>query len=450
MKLKNKKRNKGFTLVEVLVTVFIFSIVFTAILSALSFGLRIVAQSRNKAMANAIANQELEKIRNISYSLVGISGGFPDGSLSPSETITQNGVDFVINRKIVYVVDEADGVADPEDECPNDYKKVSVKISWQGRYSGEVNFSTDIMPETLSDECSVVGGVLSVSVLNDHGDMINSPTIEIKNPLTKENIITANPESGQHYFSLPAGEYKVVVFKDGYSTEQTFASNELYNGKNIISPEKANPNVIDKKMIPQSFIINELGSFDIKTTGPAALEYPVVGGASILIHGNKKVGTDADGKAIYKYFETKTTNGVGSLTLSDIDSDLYSFSSTTSGLDIVSFESPYGNAINQPVNLLPTETNNLRIILEAQNSLLVIVKTADTELPVFSASARVYNSDLTYDQTLYTDELGRAYFIPMSSGNYKIDISAAGYIALPGTPITVSGGSNKSISIVQE
>lgn len=446
----NQKNSEGFTLIEVIVAVFVFVIVFTGVLSMVLSSLKLVSQSRSKTLAIAIANQELEKARNFSYSLVGIIDGFPSGSFASTSQITQNGSVFYIERNVAYVVDEADGVASPDDECPNDYKRISIRVRWQGKYAGEVNFSTDIMPETLAEECAVVGGVLSVSVFDDHGTMINSPTIEIRNSQTGTSVSTANPVSGQHYFSLPAGEYKIIVSKNDYSTEQTFGSNELYNGENVISPEKANPIIIDKKLISQSFSIDLLGSLSLKTTGLASMDYPVVAGASILVNGSKKVGTDAEGKAIYKYSQSNTTGGTGVLSLSNMESDLYSFSSNAGNLNIVATESPFGTPVIQPIGLNPAETKQIRIILQAQDSLLVTVKNSTTQLPVFSSLVRVYNDGLTYDQALHTDELGRAYFIPMQAGNYFIDVSAAGYISLPGTEFSVSGSSTKIINIVQE
>ena len=66
-KVKSQKSNvrNGFTLVEVLVGTFLILIVFLGIFGAYQLGLRVVGQSRNQIVATAIANQEIENIRNL-------------------------------------------------------------------------------------------------------------------------------------------------------------------------------------------------------------------------------------------------------------------------------------------------------------------------------------------------------------------------------------------------
>jgi len=111
---------KGFTLVEVLVASALTLIVFSGIFLAYQLGIRVIAQGRNKVIASAIASGEIEKIKNLSYDAIGIVGGFPDGDLEQTEVKIVNGADYTIERRIDYVVDEADGISAPTDICPNE------------------------------------------------------------------------------------------------------------------------------------------------------------------------------------------------------------------------------------------------------------------------------------------------------------------------------------------
>jgi hypothetical protein len=262
------RSKNSFTLIEVLIGTFLILIVFLGIFGAFQLGLRVVGLSKVKIIATSIANAEIEKIRNLPYQSIGVRGSFPDGVLESSTTTVENNIEFKIERRVDYIVDSTDGIAAPEDECPNDYKRAEIKVSWSGLFRGEVIFSTDIAPKNLAEECATGGGVLSVLVFDAYGATTSSPLIEIKNPTTGETIKTATPPEGKHYFSLATSTYKVVVSKDGYSSEQTFGSGDIYQGKTIATPEKPNPIVLEGQLTEISFSIDRLSSFSINTLSP--------------------------------------------------------------------------------------------------------------------------------------------------------------------------------------
>lgn len=258
---------KGFTFIDVIVGIALMLIVFLGIFGAYQLGMKVVTQSKNRVSATAIANQWLEKARNLPYELVGIKGGFPDGALEAATTTIQNNIEYTINARVDYVVDSADGIAAPDDECPNDYKRIEVKVSWAGRFSGEVKLSTDVAPKNLAQECATGGGILLVTVFDAYGEWEGrgAPLIEIKDSITNQTLKTATPADGKHYFSLATSTYKVVVSKDGYSSEQTFGSGETYNGKTIITPEKPHLTVLEGQLTEVSFSIDEVAAFSVDT-----------------------------------------------------------------------------------------------------------------------------------------------------------------------------------------
>jgi len=255
-----KKRSlRGFTFVEVLVGVSLLLIVFLSIIGVYQLGLRVVSQSKNRIIATALLNEEIEKIRNLPYESIGISGQFPDGILEPVSNITLNGNEYRVERRVDFVVDSSDGIVSPEDDCPNDYKKVEIKVSWSKILSGEVMAFTDVSPKNLAQECGTGGGILLVSVFDAFGDMVSSPLIEVKNPITNENIKTATPVEGEHYFSLPAGTYKILISKPGYSSERTYGLDE------VVTPENPHPIVLDGQLTKVSFSIDKVSSFSVDT-----------------------------------------------------------------------------------------------------------------------------------------------------------------------------------------
>jgi len=442
------KNQKSFTLIDVLVGTFLILIVFLGIFGAYQLGIKVVGQSRNKITATAIANQKIEEIRNLSYEKIGVMGGFPEGVLQASSTAVFNNIEYKIETRVDYVVDSADGIAAPDDDCPNDYKKAEVKVSWSGRFKGEVVFTADIAPKNLAQECAETGGILSVSVFDAYGVMVTSPLIEVKDPTTNQALKTATPIDGKHYFSLALGTYKVVISKTNYSSGQTYGSGEIYNGKTIITPEKPHPIVLEGQLTENSFSIDKLSSMTVETRGSKGAGYPVVHNVTFALTGAKKIGLDANENPIYKYSQAHITNGPGQVEISNLEWDLCSFSVLTPGLDLVGIESPPEIETTQPVGLAPNTSLSVRLIVKAENSLLVTVQDITTGEPIFSASVRLSNTGLGYDTTQYTGENGRTYFIPLEPATYNLEIQAPGYAILT-TQAFVSGDTTKIVTIEQ-
>ena len=75
--MKKKKKNRGFTLVEVLVAAAILSLVVTPILSSFVSIARVNAKSRRKLSATSIANSVMESVRNFELAQVAKECAFP-------------------------------------------------------------------------------------------------------------------------------------------------------------------------------------------------------------------------------------------------------------------------------------------------------------------------------------------------------------------------------------
>jgi hypothetical protein len=269
-KILNQKT--GFTLIEVLVGSFLILVVFLGIIGAYRLGVKVVGLSKNKVIATAIANGQIEKIRNLSYASVGTIGAdlpYAAGVLDSSTTTTRNGVEFTIATQVKYIADEADG-GEGTDGCNRDYKRAEVKVSWSGLFGGEVKLATDAAPKNLTEElnsCTIQpGGLLSIQVFDALGAMVNSAFVEVFNPSTGEKITDIyTPASGKVDIALATSTKKVVISKTGYSGESTYASGDIHNGKTIITPEKPHPIVLENQQTQTSFQIDKVSSFSVDT-----------------------------------------------------------------------------------------------------------------------------------------------------------------------------------------
>jgi len=61
------KKNKGGTLIELLISVAVISIAIVSIYAALVYGLTVDIKARNLAIAKQIASEEIENVRNTAY-----------------------------------------------------------------------------------------------------------------------------------------------------------------------------------------------------------------------------------------------------------------------------------------------------------------------------------------------------------------------------------------------
>ncbi|MEK7071769.1 MAG: prepilin-type N-terminal cleavage/methylation domain-containing protein, partial [Patescibacteria group bacterium] len=103
------KIQDSFTLIEVLVGIFLITIVFFGIFNGFQLATQVIEKSKARIGALAIANQEIENIRNLLYESIGVRAGFPEGILEVSTTTRLNNIDYIIEKKVDFIVDFADG-----------------------------------------------------------------------------------------------------------------------------------------------------------------------------------------------------------------------------------------------------------------------------------------------------------------------------------------------------
>ncbi len=279
--MKKVKQNQnrlclGISLVEVLVGISLMVIVFVGIFGAYRLALKVVGLSKIKVIATAVANEQLERIRNLSYLDVGTNepGCDPCGDVEKFFSTTSNNILFNVTTTIICFDDPKDGIGDSDSTytsegykvCNCDYRKIEVRVGWSGLFGGEISQNGIVAPRSGDEECEYTGGVLKVTVFNAKGEKISSPLIRVTN-INTGAIREATPDDGTNYFVLATGTaaYVVTTTKEGFGTEQTYGMGDVYEGQTIANPEKPHATVLEGQLTEYSFCIDKLSKFLIHT-----------------------------------------------------------------------------------------------------------------------------------------------------------------------------------------
>jgi len=258
------QENSGLSLIEAVVGIALMSMVFISFFGALKLAINIVGTSRARAGALALANEQMESIRNLPYNEVGTEGGIPSGDISQQENIILNKIDYTRRTLIQYVDDTADGEGeDDENGVTADYKRARIEISWQNRNSAQsVVLVSDMMPKGI--ETIAGGGTLKIEVFDASINMVVSASVHIENNLLDPlvSIDTFTNSEGRVVFpgSPSSVGYEVFVTKTGYSSAQTY--DETVEN---VDPRPPHVTILEGGTSEVSFVIDLLSQKTIKT-----------------------------------------------------------------------------------------------------------------------------------------------------------------------------------------
>lgn len=173
------------------------------------------------------------------------------------------------------------------------------------------------------------------------------------------------------------------------------------------------------------------------TTAPGILDWSVsrtngpipLPNVAFVLTGAKTIGTDADGKPLYKTTVSDTTGAISEKT-ETLEWDSYSLALPNANLIESCSASPFSLAPASAINVAilsgaPT-TNILPVIVENNASSTI-------------ANAKVVLTKSGYAATIPTSACGFAYFNGLTSGSYSATVSKSGYATTTFPGIVVAG-----------
>ncbi len=392
--IKQKKLDKGFSILETLVGVAVFILISVSIYQVYMKVLETVSVARAKIVATALANEQFEIIRNLPYADVGIEGGIPNGKIKASQVIVRNNISFIINSTVRNIDDPFDGTlaGSPNDLSPADYKFIEVEINCPlCKNFQPLTISGRVAPKNL--ETTSTNGALFVKVIDANGQPVSGASVHIENNLESPAIViddTTNINGMLQVVNAPPGAeaYEIAVSKMGYSSEKTYPVGEISNP----NPKKPHATVLEQQVTQLTFAIDKTSTVNISslTDSCASIE-----NVNFSLTGSKLIGTSPD---VFKYNESLTTDTSGFVSLNNVEWDSYDITLTDTLYDLG------GSIPLLPLNIIPDSVENIKLIsvLKIPNSLLVTVVDSATGLPLADASVTLDSG--TASTTLVTNQ----------------------------------------------
>lgn len=422
----NTKR--GFTLIEALLILFIFSLITVTFYSLISVGTHYIQDSRNRLGALAIANEKMETIRNLSYNNIGTVGGEIDGNILQDETVTENTRSYNVHTLIEYIQDPLDGLNPPSDLAFEDYKKVTVTISWGDDPSSQVKLISRFVPPGL-EVVNPGDGILAINVFSDQpgGTGIPHTNVRVVNHDTGLDVTKETDDGGNVVFlgdkvTDSIQKYEITVTKSGYESVSTMPPYPATS----YNPVDVHASVIGGTLNVTNIVQNQLGNLKVSVVD--YMNNPVTN-LSCHLAGGRKLGNavEAPYDPIYNLTDDFSTGSDGEKNFGSVSPGQYwlSFPSLPSQYEIIEDDPVFSFVLLSNDDY----TYQVKLADKTQTSLLVKVKNGDG-LPIAGAEVHLSNA-LGYDTTLTTNDEGIVFFPdnadPFADGLYDLVVTADGY-----------------------
>lgn len=425
-KLKLKIMRSGFTLIEALVFLFIFTVITTTFYSVFAVNTRYTIDVKDRQSSAQIANEKMEIIRNLKYDDVGTIGGIPSGDIAANENVTVDGKTYAVRTFIKYQDDPFDGTY-PTDTIPNDYKIVKISVAWMGVSDSDVELITRFVPPGM--ELASGDGVLAINIIDSEGKGVGQAEVHIENgDVSPEVDMTAETDDTGNLIFPGAEEsiltYKLTVSKDDCETVKTVDPDDV-----DYDPIDSHASVVSGSVNTKTIVLNETADIDIKSVDYLGAAMPSV---TFHLEGGRILGIDTSVPPanVYNTDHDYSTGLSGENKLDDKSPGQYAVSEVgaVSGYTLISVE-PIS-----PVTVLPNETKTVKIKFakDDEDSLVVFVQKDSDSAPIEGAAVRLANGD-GYDATVTTANDGVAIFPLVADpvfapGDYNIEIKAEGYM----------------------
>lgn len=430
-KRKNNGVRKGTTLIEVLVALFVFSVMTLTFYEVFTIGLVQIGDAQRRLQAMALATEQMEKIRNLAYEDVGFASGVPvcvvHCVLVPEEEKSLGNGVFHILTSIQYRDDATDGtLAAHTDAIPTDYKRVTIRVEWGDRSDGRrVEMTSRFVPPGMEQSIPNTGA-LSVNISDYAARGVENARVEITG--VAGNFFT--DDTGNVFLlgvPVNAGGYAIRITKSGYETVATLP----YPPTGAFPPKNAPVAVSNGAINVGNFELNPLTDLTLQTEDPFG---NTISGVNFSMTGGQRLDNNYATPQYECMDEAHVSDGDGTVSITNRSGGRYVLALTgTSAASYVLWKTsvpsdvagsalvPYGGSVSEKVILIRKDTPGI---------LVRVTNATGGMLP--GASVHVTSTVPSYDETQVSDAYGYAYFPETEHGiaagaSYTVHVEVDGY-----------------------
>ena len=282
--MRRKQQQDGFTIVELTVTLVIFSIVAISIFGLYTSLVHSTIIAKRQAVGLSLATNQMEYLKSLPYDNLAVAGGsiVATNTIPASKTEKINGVTYTTVTNINYVDDAYDGCTNyPNatakqrycrnllsttttviDTNPQDYKIAHVTVTDpSGKHLAEV----DTQISARVSETASSTGALFVNIIDDNGNPVPDATVSVTNTTLTPNINisdTTDVFGTAVFYGLPpdsSTDYVITSSKSQYSSLVTIGVSgtlqPTYPSQKILSQQPSYVTLVLTPMSANSLIL---------------------------------------------------------------------------------------------------------------------------------------------------------------------------------------------------
>ena len=375
-------RSKAFTLIEILVGTALFLVVAFAVFGVYTKLLQLANANQARVLGIELADEQMEIVRNMPFTNVGLTDGIPLGVLPQTQTLVRGGFTFTVTL-VIRNLDLATSTLQASS------KLVEVDVacaSCQSNFT-PIALTGQVSPANLQTAGN--GGALVVQVFDANSQPVQGATVTVQSLSTSTVTDTdvTNNNGVLQIIGVPPGylTYRITVTKPGYSTARTYP-------QGTPSPLVLDSTIVQGQPTTISLSIDRLSTLNVSSVNAVCSPQ---GSLHFNLTGAKQIAT-----GVPKYSQSLVTNGGGALTLPSMEWDTYSVTPTDLTYDVEGINPP------SPFVLNPGNIQNLQLVVvphTTQDSLMVSVIDSTTKLPVSNAIVQLTGPG-NYNKTLVTGQ----------------------------------------------
>ena len=273
------RRRAGVTLTELMIAMVIMSVGILGMVGAFKFFNVGIQSAKTRSLANNIAQERIEYLKNKSYYRVLVTtdpvsdANFPPGEMvydrapNGQETVNVGGINFIRRVYIRKMNENTDGDLNPLawDEPDSGLKEIKVYVAWYERGEWRKLEVRNLRenPDRVNLSASISG-----TVHDSDGDHLEGVVVRAQENPSKYGETDVN---GEYYFTIEPGSYTLLATKDAYfpSTLANFyvASAGAATGKDFTLTEMYHGTINGYAFVATNLVISQIVGSSVTPAG---------------------------------------------------------------------------------------------------------------------------------------------------------------------------------------